>query len=68
MKLEVPVEISAAADSIKDAERALGAALAAIKASPRAEKVTVSQALEEAFEQLRAARAILSSLEDLEEE
>ncbi len=62
MKTNIPPEILAANGSIGDAERALKAALAAINASPRAEKVTVSRAVEDAFERLRAARAILEAL------
>ena len=56
-------EISLARTRIEDAERALEAALTKVESAPRAEKVTVSKAVEQAFERLRETRAILESLE-----
>lgn len=49
--------------SILEAERALDDALQGLDNAPRAEKVVLSEALEEAFEKLRAARAILLDIE-----
>lgn len=65
---EISVRISVAKTSLDEAERSLTEALAEIRAAPRAEKTTVSIAVEEAFERLRAARAILAGLELSESE
>jgi hypothetical protein len=64
MSHDLPKEIALAERNIEEAESALEAVLALIDVAPRADKVTVSQAVEEAFERLRAARSILKSLHD----
>jgi len=64
MRHDPSKEIALAEHNIEEAEHALEAVLAMIDVAPRADKVTVSQAVQEAFERLRAARLILSSLHD----
>lgn len=46
------------------AEAALESALRELRSGPRAEKVTVSSAVEDAFSRVRAARAALAALRD----
>jgi hypothetical protein len=47
------------------AERALDLALSLIEVAPRADKVAISAAVEQAIERLRTARSELSSIEAL---
>jgi hypothetical protein len=56
-------KIEAAKSDLTEAEVAIEALLAELRVKPRAEKMTVSAALESAFAKLRAARANLESLE-----
>ncbi|HEY5960787.1 MAG TPA: hypothetical protein VIV60_29735 [Polyangiaceae bacterium] len=63
MKREFSVKISTARQRIDDAESMLRAAIAATLAAPRADKVTVSAAVNEALRQLEDARSILIDLE-----
>ena len=58
-------EITAAHAEIVQAADALQALLGDLEAAPRAEKVTVSRVLREAFERLRLARARLAQLQEL---
>lgn len=55
--------IDAAKDLIRAAERELDAALRAVQVRPRAEKTTMSQAVEGALGRLRAAKDSLVALE-----
>jgi hypothetical protein len=64
MTKDVSEEIALAEQNIEEAEHALEGVLALIDTAPRADKVTVSRAVSEAFERLRAARSILKSLHD----
>jgi hypothetical protein len=59
------LEIEAAKASIMEARCALETALTTIVAAPRAEKETIGLAIQEAFEKLKAAQAILAALEPL---
>jgi len=52
-----------ARDDLARAEKEVDAALSAIRAAPRAEKTQVTQAVEEAFAKVRAARLLLDDLE-----
>jgi hypothetical protein len=63
MNREFSVKISTARQRIDDAESMLRAAIAATLAAPRADKVTVSTAVNEALRQLEDARTILIGLE-----
>jgi hypothetical protein len=58
-------EIRAAMDGVADAENDLARLLNEIEAAPRAEKTTISEALNDAFEKLRDAREHLGKLETL---
>lgn len=51
-------------DDVTAAERALDAALYELRAGIRAEKVKVTEAVEDAFSRLRAARAALARLRE----
>lgn len=52
-----------ARDDLARAEKEVDAALAVIRAAPRAQKTGVTQAVEEAFTKVRAARLLLEELE-----
>ena len=54
-----------ARSEVDAAGRALEAAMSWLEAAPRADKITISASLEQAFERLRSARVALSSLEGL---
>jgi hypothetical protein len=58
-------EIQSAKDAVADAEGDLGRLLREIKSEVRAEKTTISEALQKAFDKLRAARGHLVRLEKL---
>lgn len=59
------VEVRAAKNAVADAEGDLAKLLHEIRGALRAEKVTISEALQEAFDKLRAAREHLVTLEKL---
>ncbi|HEX8794202.1 MAG TPA: hypothetical protein VF765_24835 [Polyangiaceae bacterium] len=59
------VEVRAAKNAIATAEGELARLLNEMRRGLRAEKVTISEALEEAFEKLSAAREHLVTLEKL---
>ena len=52
-----------ARDDLARAEKEVDAALSVIRAAPRAQKTGVTQAVEEAFAKVRAARLLLDELE-----
>ena len=54
---------SVARDDLARAEKDVDAALSVLRAAPRAEKTGVTQAVEEAFAKVRAARLLLDDLE-----
>ena len=58
-------EIKSAKDAVADAEGDLSRLLGEIKSGVRAEKTTISEALQKAFDKLRAARGQLVRLEKL---
>ena len=58
-------EIQVAKDSVAGAESDLAALLKKIEIAPRAEKMTISEALQSAFQKLRGAREHLGKLEAL---
>jgi hypothetical protein len=58
-------EIQSAKDAVADAEGDLGRLLREVKSEVRAEKTTISEALQKAFDKLRAARGHLVRLEKL---
>ena len=62
-----PVEsleaLAVAKEKILEAERALDAALLAMESAPRADKMLVNDAVGQAFDKLRSARAILTDIE-----
>ena len=60
-------KIDAAIAEVTAAEEALGSLLGELRAGVRAEKVTVTVAVQEAFERLRKARAFLAGLRDVVE-
>lgn len=62
------VEVRAAQSAVADAERDLAKLLHEIRGAVRAEKVTISEALQDAFEKLSAAREHLVTLEKLARE
>jgi hypothetical protein len=62
---ETAAAIDLAKKSIEEAEHGLEKALDAIQSAPRAEKVTVSRVVEEAFEKLRHARALLATFDEV---
>jgi len=57
--------IQRAKGEITDAQSELDKVIAAIEALPRAQKVTVSDVVNDAFEKLRAAKGQLEELEKL---
>jgi len=56
-------EIRAAKRGVSDAESDLARLLSEVRVAPRAEKTTISAALESAFQKLRDARERLGKLE-----
>jgi len=56
-------EIRAAKRGVSDAESDLARLLSEVRVAPRAEKTTISAALENAFQKLRDARERLGKLE-----
>ena len=52
-----------ARDDLARAEKDVDAALSVIRSAPRAEKTGVTQAVEDAFAKVRAARLLLDELE-----
>ena len=58
-------EIRSAKDAVADAEGDLTRLLREVQAAVRAEKTTISEALQKAFDKLRAARGQLVRLEKL---
>lgn len=58
-------EIKSAKDAVADAEGDLARILREVRAAVRAEKTTISEALQKAFDKLRAARGQLVRLEKL---
>ena len=56
-------ELAHARSEMDQAERALDLALSLIEVAPRADKVAISAAVEQAIERLRTARSELSSIE-----
>jgi hypothetical protein len=56
-------QLELARSEIDAAERALELAMSLLELAPRADKVTVSNPLEQALDRLRAARAGLTDLE-----
>jgi hypothetical protein len=58
-------EIRAAKNDVADAENDLVKLLSEIEVAPRAEKMTISAALHDAFQKLRNAREHLGKLEQL---
>ena len=64
-KQQISGNIKQAKRDIADAEADLGKLIAAIRALPRAQKVTISEALAEAFAKLTSANGRLTELEKL---
>ena len=58
-------QIQSAKDAVADAEGDLSRLLGEIKSGVRAEKTTISEALQKAFDKLRAARGQLVRLDNL---
>lgn len=58
-------ELDAALTEVTKAEDALAAVLRELRTSARAEKVTISEAVESAFARLRSARTALAKLRAL---
>ena len=56
--------LEAALDDVTAAEHALDAALCELRAGIRAEKVKITEAVEDAFSRLRTTRAALASLRE----
>jgi hypothetical protein len=65
MDTQLLQEIQSAKDAVADAEGDLSRLLREVKSGMRAEKTTISEALQEAFDKLRAARGRLVRLEKL---
>ena len=63
--MKVLQEIKSAKDAVADAEGDLSRLLREVKSGLRAEKTTISDALQKAFDKLRAARGQLVRLEKL---
>jgi len=61
-------EVRAAKNGVAEAEGDLARLLREIRAGARAEKITISEALQDAFEKLRATRQHLETLEKLARE
>ena len=64
-KRQITGNIKQAKREITDAEAELRKLIAAIRALPRAQKVTISEALAEAFAKLTSANGRLAELEKL---
>ena len=62
--MNVKEQIDAALIEVTEAENALERVLADLTAGPRAEKVSVSEVVAEAFTRLRAGRLALSKLRE----
>jgi predicted nucleic acid-binding Zn-ribbon protein len=58
-------EIKSAKDAVADAEDDITRLLRDVQTAVRAEKTTISEALQKAFDKLRAARGQLVRLEEL---
>ncbi len=56
--------ITVARSELEAAEHALAAALSSIGAAPRAAKVAISEALEQALDRLQSARSALQSFDE----
>ena len=65
MDKQILQEILSAKDAVADAEGDLSRLLREVKSGLRAEKTTISEALQKAFDKLRAARGQLVRLEKL---
>ncbi len=63
--MELQSKVDAAIAEVTAAEGALDGVLRELRAGARAEKVTVSSGVEQAFVRLRAARAELARLRDV---
>lgn len=63
--MKISEQIDAALTEVTAAESALDALLKELRAGVRAEKVTITAAVEKAFTRLRKGRAELSKLRDL---
>ncbi|HVJ90029.1 MAG TPA: hypothetical protein VM580_09505 [Labilithrix sp.] len=61
-------ELEAALAEVSAAEQALDAVLSELRTGVRAEKVTVTAAIEDAFTRLRNSRAALAKLRELVDE
>nr|UXE44461.1 hypothetical protein Hi04_10k_c2441B_00009 [uncultured bacterium] len=59
------VEVRAAKDAVAEAEGDLARLLQEIRGAARAEKITISERLQEAFDKLRGARGHLVTLETM---
>lgn len=62
------VEVRAAKNAVAEAEADLAKLLHEVRGALRAEKITISEALQDAFDKLRAAREHLGTLETLARE
>jgi exonuclease VII small subunit len=58
-------ELAHALSELERAEQALDAAMSALEVAPRAQKIAISGALEQALDRLRSARTDLHALEEL---
>ena len=58
-------KLAVAIEEVTGAERGLASVLRKLRAAPRAEKTTISAALEEAFSRLKVARKNLVELQRL---
>jgi hypothetical protein len=58
-------ELALARSEVEAAERALTVAMGLLEVAPRADKVSISEALEQALERLRCAQSELLSMEAL---
>jgi hypothetical protein len=65
MDKQILQEILSAKDAVADAEGDLSRLLREVKSGLRAEKTTISEALQKAFDKLRAARGQLVRLDNL---
>lgn len=62
--MNIAEQLDAALLEVTRAESALEIVLSELQAGPRAEKVTVTEKVAEAFSRLRAARVALSTIRD----
>ena len=62
--MNIAEQLDAALVEVTQAEDALGIVLSELESGPRAEKVTVSEKVAEAFTRLRAARIALSKIRE----